>query len=110
MGKVKKIEIRNCSYYFYNDMISLRNFQSNLLKIDKNHYKDIDIYYIGYITIKNIGDCESIYRVNSFYLLVNHASGYIEKKKKGNKYLIFDDSIKENKGLLKKIRRCLRWN
>ena len=109
MGKVKKIEIKNCSYYFYNDMISLKNFKSNLLKIDKNHYKDIDIYYIGYIAIKNIGDCESIYSVNSFYLLVNHASGYIDKKK-GNKYLIFDDSIKENKGLLKKIRRCLRWN
>ena len=35
------------------------------------------------------------------YLLVNHASGYIAEKN-GNKYLIFDDSVNENKGLLKK--------
>ena len=38
-------------------MINLENFESNLLKIDKKHYKDIDFYYIGYITIKKIDDC-----------------------------------------------------
>ena len=101
MGKVKQIEIKNRTYYFYNDMINLKNFESNLLKIDKKHYKGIDIYYIGYITIKKIGDCENIHSVNPLYLLVNHASGYI-KEKNGNKYLIFDDSANENKGLLKK--------
>ena len=101
MGKVKQIEIKNRTYYFYNDMINLKNFESNLLKIDKKHYKGIDIYYIGYITIKKIGDCENIHSVNPLYLLVNHASGYIEEKN-GNKYLIFDDSANENKGLLKK--------
>ena len=42
-----------------------------------------------------------MHSVNPLYLLVNYASGYIEEKK-GNKYLIFDDSINENKGLLKK--------
>ena len=82
-------------------MINFKNFESNLLKIDKKHYKGIDIYYIGYITIKKIGDCENIHSVNPLYLLVNHASGYIEEKN-GNKYLIFDDSVNENKALLKK--------
>ena len=53
---------------------------SNLLKIDKKHYKGIIIYYIGYITIKKIDDFESIYSVNPLYLHINHASGYIEKK------------------------------
>ena len=101
MGKVKQIEIKNRTYYFYNDMINLKNFDSNLLKIDKKHYKGINIYYIGYITIKKIDDCENIHSVNPLYLLVNHASGYIEEKN-GNKYLIFDDSANENKGLLKK--------
>ena len=57
-------------------------------------------HYIGYITIRKIDDCESVYSVNALYLLVNHASGYIEEKN-GNKYLIFDDSVNENKGLLK---------
>ena len=100
MGKVKQIEIKNRTYYFYNDIINIEEFDSNLLKIDKKSYKDIDIYYIGYITIKKIDDCENIYSVNPLYLLVNHASGYIEEKN-GNKYLIFDDSANENKGLLK---------
>ena len=74
-----------------------------MLKIDKKHYKGIDIYSIGYITIKKIGDCENIHSVNPLYLLVNHASGYIEERN-GNKYLIFDDSVNENKRLLKNMQ------
>ena len=50
MGRVKQIEIKNRIYYFH--MINLKDFESNLLKIDKKHYKGIDIYYIGNITIK----------------------------------------------------------
>ena len=80
--------------------MNLKNFDSNLFNIDKKHYKGIGIYYIGYITIKMIGDCENIHSVNPLYLLVNHASGYI-KEKNGNKYLTFDDSVNENKGFLK---------
>ena len=95
MGKVKQIGIK-----YNNDMINLKNVDSNLLKIDKKHYKEINIYYIGYITAKKIDDCENIYSIIPLYLLVNHASGYIEEKN-GNKYLIFDDSANENKGLLK---------
>ena len=77
MGKVKQIEIKDRIYYFYNEMINLKNFDSNLLKIDKKHCKGINIYYIGYITIKKICDCENIHSVNPLYLLVNHASRYI---------------------------------
>ena len=82
MGKRKQIKIKNRTYHFYNDMINLKNFESNLLKIHEKHYKSIGVYYIGYITIKKIDDCENIYSVNTLYLLVNHASGYIEEKKK----------------------------
>ena len=84
MGKVKQIEIKNRTYYFYNDMINLKNFESNLLKIDKKHYKGIDIYYIGYITIKKIGDCENIYSANSLYLIIGKLDGLIEKKMRVN--------------------------
>ena len=77
MGKVKQIEIKNRIYYFYNEMVNLKNFDSNLSKIDKKHCKGINIYYIGYITIKKICDCENIHSVNPLYLLVNHASRYI---------------------------------
>ena len=75
MGVVKQIDIKNRTYYFYNDMINIKKFDSNLLKIDKKSYKDIGIYNIGYITIKKIDDYENIYSVNPLYLLVNHANG-----------------------------------
>ena len=100
MGEVKQINIKNRSYYFYNDMISLKYFELNLLKIDRKSYKNIGIYNIGYITIKKIDDYENIYSVNPLYLTISHASGYIEEKGV-NKYLVFD-STDENKELLKK--------
>ena len=81
MGEVKQINIKNRTYYFYNDITDLKNFEPNLLKIDKKSYKNIDIYYIGPIAIKKIDDYESIYSVNPLHLHINHASRYIEKKK-----------------------------
>ena len=65
------------------------------------HYKGINIYYIEYITVKKIDDCETIHSVNPLYLVVSHAREHMEEKN-GNKYLIFNDSVNENKGLLKK--------
>ena len=72
MGEIKQINIKNRTYYFYNDIIDLKDFDAKLLKIDKKSYKNIDIYYIGYITIKKIDDYESIYSVNSLHLRINH--------------------------------------
>ena len=100
MGVIKQIDIKNRTYYLYNDMISLKNFESNLLKIDKKSYKNIGICNIGYITIKKINDCENIYSVNPLYLIIAQVNGYIEVKGV-NKYLVFD-STDENKELLKK--------
>ena len=102
MGVVKQIDIKNRTYYFYNDMINIKKFDSNLSKIDKKSYKDMDIYNIRYIKIKKIDDYENIYSVYLLYLTVDHASGYIEEKEV-NKYLVFD-STHENKELLKKIQ------
>ena len=100
MGTIKQIDIKNRTYYFYNDMIDIKKFDSNLLKIDKKSYKDIGIYNIGYITKKKIDDCININSVNPLYLNITHSNGYIEEKG-ANKYLVFD-SIDENKELLKK--------
>ena len=61
-------------------MINIKSVDSSLLKVDKKSDKNIDIYYTGYITIKKIGDCENTDSANSLYLIVNHASGYIEEK------------------------------
>ena len=89
MGKIQELNIKNQTYYFFNDMINIKNFHSNLLKIDKKSYKDFDIYYIGYITIKKIGDCENIYSVNPLYLIIHSATGYF-KENNGKNYLNLD--------------------
>ena len=52
MGNIKQINIKYRTFYFSNDMINSEEFDSNLLKIDKKHFKGINIYYIRYITIK----------------------------------------------------------
>ena len=99
MGEIKQINIKNRTYHFYNDIIDLKDFDAKLLKIVKKSYKNINIYHIGYITIKKIDDYESIYSVSPLYLRIDYASGYIEEKNR-NKYLIFD-SVDENKEVLK---------
>ena len=88
-----EVNIKNQTYYFFDDMIDIRNFHSNLLKIDKKSHKDIDIYYIGYITIKKFGDCENIHSVNPLYLIIHFATGHF-KEKYGEKYFIIDSTEK----------------
>ena len=68
-------------------MINVKNFNSNLVKLDKKSYKNIDIYFIGYITIKNTGDYEGIHSVDPLYFIIGEVDGYIEEKNR-NKYLI----------------------
>ena len=53
MGNIKEINIKNQTYCFFNDMINIKDFDLDLIKVDKNSYKNIDIYYIGYITVKD---------------------------------------------------------
>ena len=74
-------------------MISTKNFRSNLLKIYKKSHKDIDIYYIYYITIKKFSDCENIHSMNPLYLIIYSATGQF-KEKNGEKYLIIDSKEK----------------
>ena len=79
MGEIKQLNIKNQTYYFFNDMININNFQSNLLTIDKKSHKDVDVYYIGYITIEKFGDCENIRSLNPLYLIIHSANGYFKK-------------------------------
>ena len=80
MGTIKQINIKNWTYYFYNDIIDLENFDAKLLKIDKKSYKDIGIYNIGYVAKEKIDDCMNINSVNPLYLNITHSNGYIEEK------------------------------
>ena len=56
-------------------MININNLDSNLLKIHKKSYKNLDIYYIGYITIKNIGHYASTHILNFIYLIIGEVDG-----------------------------------
>ena len=102
MGEIKQINIKNRTYYFYNDQIDLKDFDAKLLKIDKKDYNEIDIYYIGYVTVKKIANCNNINSVNPLYLMINEMIDHFEEKNE-NKYLVLDD-VDENKEVSKKYK------
>ena len=71
-----------------------------MLKVDKKDYKEIDIYYIGYVTIKKIANCNNFSSVNPLYLMINEVIGHFEEKNE-NECLVLDD-VDENKEVSKK--------
>ena len=75
-------------------MIIIEDFDPNLLKIDKKLYKNIDIYFIGYTTMKD-SDYVNIKSVNPLYRIIGKVIRHIQEKN-GSKYLVFD-STDENK-------------
>ena len=91
------MNIKNRTYYFYNDLISMKDFDPNFLKLDKKLFKNIGVYYIGYITKKDEYKTNS---VNPLYLLVHRIDGFIEEKE-GSKYLNIA-STDRNSEVLKK--------
>ena len=109
MGEIKELNIKIQTYCFFNDITDIKNFHSNLLKIDKKHYKDNDIYYIGYITIRKFGEYENIHSVNLLYLIFHSAAGYFGEKF-GEKYFILDSTEKYKKfflGLNQKLKQLM---
>ena len=70
----KQLNIKNRSYYFYNDLINVLNFEANNLKLDKKIWKDLDISFIGYVDKKPDWNVNS---VNPLYLMINRVYGPI---------------------------------
>ena len=100
MGNAKQINIKNGTYYFFNDMINIKGFDPSLLKRDTKSYKNISIYNIGYITIKNIDDYKRIYSINHLYLSIGKAIGQIEENN-GKKHLVFDSGNQQQRSIKK---------
>ena len=69
-NKVKHMEIKNRTYHFFDDIINIKNFDPNNIKIDEKSYKNILIYNIGYVTIKD-SKYVKINSVNPLYLIFN---------------------------------------
>ena len=92
LNKVKDINMKRRTYYFFNDIIDMENFGFSNIKIDEKLYENILIYYIRYVMIK---EYIKIYSVNHLYLILIYAND-------GNKYLTLV-STNESKEKIKNI-------
>ena len=102
MARTKQLNIKNRTYYFYNDLINILNFEKSNLKLDKKTSIDLDIYYIGYVDKKPERNVNS---VNPLYLMINRIDGFVEEKY-GVRYLNIADTARKNK-ILKNTIKCL---
>ena len=93
----KQMNIKNRTYYFYNDLINITNFEASNLKLDKKTSLGLDIYYIGYVDKKPEWN---VNRVNPLYLMINRIDGFV-KEKNGSKYLNISDTDRNNEVLTK---------
>ena len=81
METIKQINLNNRTYYFYNDVINLDEFDENRIRVDKKDFNDIDIYYLGYEHKKKISECNVINSVNLLCLRIININGQFKKGK-----------------------------
>ena len=91
METTKEINIKNRTYYYYNDIINLDDFNKSKIKIGKKDFNDIDIYYFGYEYKKRINKCNIIRSVNPLYLRIVDTKGQFEKGNDDAWYLVISD-------------------
>ena len=84
MGEIKQINTKNGTYYFYNDIINLDEFDGSKIKADKIFFNDIGIHYLGYEYKKKITECNEINSVNPLYLRFKDMKGQFKKVKSDN--------------------------
>ena len=105
----KYINIKNRTYYLFDDIINIKKFDQNNIKI-LIYYINIHIYIIGYVAIKK--DL-NIYSVNPLYLIFGKVNGYFEEINR-NKYLMLvptnenKEKIKKYEELWIKVRDLIR--
>ena len=96
-NKVKDINIKHRTYYFFNDNIDIENVDLSNIKIDEKSYKNILIYYIRYVKIK---EYVKIYIVDPLYLIFRYLNGYAEEINR-NKYLTLNRTNKSKENIKK---------
>ena len=107
-NKVKDIDIKNRTYYFFNVFINIKNFDPNNIKIYEKSYKNILIYYTGYAMVKN-SKYVKIYGLNPLYIIFSKVNEYFDEINE-NKYLTLvptnesKERIKKYEELWSKIR------
>ena len=101
-NKFKDITIKNHQYYFFDNVINIKKFDLNKIQKDENSYKNILIYQIGYVTIKDLKYVK-INCINPLYLIINKVNQYFEEINR-NKYLTLVP-INESKEKIKKYEK-----
>ena len=91
MRELKQVNIKNRTYYFYNYIKNLDEFDVSKIKVDKKDFSDIDIYHLGYELKKKISECNVINSVNPLYLRIVDINGQFEKGKDDAWYLVISD-------------------
>ena len=91
METTKEIHIKSRTYYFYNDIINLYEFDTIKIKVDKKDFNDIDIYYLGYEHKKKISEYNVINSANPLYLRIININGQFEKGKDDAWYLVISE-------------------
>ena len=99
----KQLDIKNRTYYFYNDLINIKDFDARLLNLDKKISMDLGIYSIGYVTKNSELGVNS---VNPLKLMINRIDGFTEETN-GDKYLNISDT-NSNSEVLQKYSEL--WN
>ena len=110
MGTTKEINIKNRTYYYYNDIIDLDEFNESKIKVDKKDFNEIDIYYLAYEYKKKITECNVIRSVNPLYLRIVYIKGQFEKGKDDAWYLVIsdkDDVYKKLVDIFKSIKNTI---
>ena len=111
METTKQINIKNRTYYFYNDIIDLDEFDESKIKVDKKDFNDIDFYYLGYEHKKKISECDVINSVNPLYLRIVYMNGQFEKSTDDACYLVIsegDDVFKKLVDIFESIKNKLQ--
>ena len=79
MDSVREVNIKSWAYYFFDGMINIKNIDPSKIKINEKLYKNIFIYHIGYVAIKDFCHLK-IKRVNPLYLIISKINGYVEER------------------------------
>ena len=105
---IRQINIKSKTYYFYNDLINIKNFNNSKLKLDEKGVLGNNVYYIGYITKKPQWNVNS---VNPLYLMINRIKGYFEEVD-GDKFLIISsengDIMQKYQGVFDGIKEIIK--
>ena len=114
MGEIKQIYFKNGSYYFYNDIVNLDEFDGSKIKVDRNNFNGIDIYYLGYEYKNKITECNEINSVNPLYLRIKDIEGQFKKGESDNVWylIVFGDAgvLRKFASIWKSIRAKIEEN